>query len=95
MINFRCSKKMPPTPQTGFTRVSDYPKQLAMGLGGPRWRFAAVQEDFMQINLVARFGERARTVVSHRYGHEGADQARRCAAAVLLLSSTQDIHSSF
>jgi hypothetical protein len=95
MINFRCSKKMPWAPQTCFTRVSDYPKQLAMGLGGPRWRFAAVQEDFMQINLVARLGGYARTVVLHSCGHEGVDKARGSAAAFLLLSSTQDIHSSF
>jgi hypothetical protein len=81
--------------QTSFTRVSDYPKQLRMGLGGPRRVFAAVQEDFMQFNLVARLGVSARADAPY-CGDEVVDGvSRETASAFDFLSSTQDIHSGF
>jgi hypothetical protein len=96
MINFRYSKKILPTRRTRFTRVSDYPKQLPMGLGGPRRVFAAVQEDFMQINLVARSGVSAWAVAPWFCGCEVNGEAGNDAAAGFhFLPSTQDIHSSF
>jgi hypothetical protein len=57
---------------------------------------AAVQEDFMQINLVARSGVSARAVAPWFCGDEVINEACGIyAAAFLLLSSAQDIHSSF
>jgi hypothetical protein len=67
-----------------------------MGLGGPRRFFAAVQEDFMQINLVARPGVSARAgAPQFRGGEVNGEAGRYPVAAFLLLSSAQDNHSSF
>ncbi|MET3898193.1 hypothetical protein ABIB57_002142 [Devosia sp. UYZn731] len=49
----------------------------------------------MQINLVARSGESARAVAPWFCGCEVIGEAGSNAVAFLLLSSTQDIHSSF
>jgi len=67
-----------------------------MGLGGPRRFSTAVQEDFMQINLVARSGVSAWAVAPRLCGDEVKTKVSgKSAAGFDLLSSTQDIHSSF
>jgi hypothetical protein len=57
--------------------------------------FTVVQEDFMQINLVARSGESAWAVAPWFCGEVTGEAGRISAVAFRLLSFAQDIHSSF